>query len=249
MNGSYKALLWDNDGVLVDTERWYFQATREVLAEVGIELTEALYFEHFLASSNGVSQLAAGRGFSETEITTLRQKRDKLYEHHLVHQPLAIPGVRETLQALRPHFTMGIVTSSRRSHFETIHQRTGFLEYFDFAITSDDCENCKPAPDPYLQAIARSGFPAASCLAIEDAPRGLVAARAAGLDCWIIPTTLSRYADFSGATRMLNGITEVASLLLGSRVESGEKQPIGRMSIIGDVPFDRSASPGGTSRK
>lgn len=218
----YRALLWDNDGVLVDTERWYFQATREVLAEVGIDLTEALYFEHFLASANGVSQVAAARGFSETEIASLRQKRDMLYQHHLAHQPLPIPGVRETLHALRPHFAMGIVTSSRRAHFETIHQRTGFLEFFDFAITSDDCENCKPAPDPYLQAISRSGFPAASCLAIEDAPRGLVAARAAGLDCWIVPTILSRYADFSDATRIVSGVTEVASLLLESRLKSGQ---------------------------
>jgi HAD superfamily hydrolase (TIGR01509 family) len=220
MDSSYKALLWDNDGVLVDTERWYFQATREVLAEVGIDLTEALYFEHFLASDNGVSHVAAARGLSETEIARLRQQRDALYEHHLAHQPLPIPGVRETLHALRPHFTMGIVTSSRRVHFETIHQRTGFLEYFDFAITSDDCENCKPAPDPYLQAIARSGFLTASCLAIEDAPRGLVAARAAGLDCWIVPTTLSRYADFSRAARTLSGVTEVASLLLSCSKKS-----------------------------
>lgn len=211
---SYKALLWDNDGVLVDTERWYFHATREVLAEVGIDLTEALYFEHFLASANGVSHIAAARGFGEAEIATLRRKRDKLYERHLARQPLAMPGARETLQALRPHFTMAIVTSSRRAHFETIHRRTGFLEFFDFALTGDDYERSKPAPDPYLQAIARSGFPAAGCLAIEDAPRGLIAARAAGLDCWVIPTALSRYADFSGATRILSGTTEVASFLL-----------------------------------
>jgi HAD superfamily hydrolase (TIGR01509 family) len=221
---AYRALLWDNDGVLVDTERWYFQATREVLAEVGIELTEALYFEHFLATSNGISHLAAARGFSETQIAQLRQKRDQSYEQHLAHQSLAIPGVRETLQVLRPHFAMGIVTSSRRSHFEMIHRRTGFLEFFDFAITADECENCKPAPDAYLQAIARSGFPAASCLAIEDAPRGLIAARAAGLDCWIVPTSLSRYADFSSASRILGGVTEVASLLLGFCPES-EKDP------------------------
>lgn len=220
MNTPYKVLLWDNDGVLVDTEQWYFKATRDVLAEAGIDLTEALYFEHFLASANGVSHLAATRGFSESEIARLRRKRDERYQHHLDHQPLAIPGARETLQELRPHFTMGIVTSSRRTHFETIHSRTGFLEFFDFAITADDCENCKPAPEPYLQAIARSGFPPAGCLAIEDAPRGLVAASAAGLDCWIIPTALSRFADFSGATRTLSGVTDVGSLLLHSRVNS-----------------------------
>src|SRR5215831_13837960 len=92
----YRAILWDNDGVLVDTERWYFRATRDVLADVGVELTEALYFEHFLASANGMTHLAAARGLSETEIERLRRKRDERYEHHIEREPLAIPGVLET---------------------------------------------------------------------------------------------------------------------------------------------------------
>jgi beta-phosphoglucomutase-like phosphatase (HAD superfamily) len=71
-------------------------------------------------------------------------------------------------------------------------------------------------PDPYLAAVARSGFPTARCLAIEDAPRGLIAARAAAVDCWVIPTELTRQAPFSGATRVLNRIADVAALLLGA---------------------------------
>src|SRR5215471_17125357 len=93
----HRAILWDNDGVLVDTERWYFQATRDILAEVGVDLTEALYFEHFLANANGTWHLATARGLSETEIAGLQQKRNERYQYALEHQPLAIPGVRETL--------------------------------------------------------------------------------------------------------------------------------------------------------
>jgi HAD superfamily hydrolase (TIGR01509 family) len=210
----YRALLWDNDGVLVDTEHWYYQANREVLAGVGIDLTEDLYLKNFLASSGGAWHLAAARGVTDAGIAALRRERDARYERFLEQHPLAIPGVREALQALRPHFTMGIVTSSRRSHFEMIHRRTGFLGFFDFALTLEDYERSKPDPAPYLKAIARSGFPAAACLAIEDAPRGLAAARAAGLDCWVIPTELSRRADFSGASRILGSIAEVAPALM-----------------------------------
>jgi hypothetical protein len=110
----YRAILWDNDGVLVDTERWYFKATREVLAEVGIELTEALYFEHFLANSGGAWHLAAARGLSASAITSLRHDRNERYQFFLEHQPIAIPGVRETLQALRPQFTMGCPLNQRK---------------------------------------------------------------------------------------------------------------------------------------
>ncbi len=211
----YRALLWDNDGVLVDTESLYFAANRRVLARLGVELTEELYFELFLARSSGAWHLAAERGCSELEIAALRRERDTIYAGLLETEPLAIDGVAGVLRDLQPHFLMGIVTSSRRDHFEAIHRRTGFREYFDFALTIEDYPRSKPAPDPYLAAIARAGVPAAECLAIEDAPRGLTAARAAGLDCWVVPTALSRRADFSAATRILTGVREVAAGLLG----------------------------------
>ena len=212
---TYGAIFWDNDGVLVDTERWYFQATREVFAEVGVDLTAELYFEHFLSCSSGAWHLASARGLGEADIATLRRARNERYQGLLEQESITIAGVRETLQALRPHFAMGIVTSSRRAHFETIHRRTGLLEFFDFVLTLEDYARSKPAPDPYLAAIARSGLPGDRCLAIEDAPRGLAAARAAALDCWVIPTELTRPANFSGATRILDKVADVASVLLG----------------------------------
>ncbi len=211
----YRALLWDNDGVLVDTESLYFAANRRVLARLGVELTEELYFELFLARSSGAWHLAAERGCTEREIAALRRERDAIYAGLLETEPLAIDGVIGVLRDLRPHFLMGIVTSSRRDHFEAIHRRTGFREYFDFALTIEDYARSKPAPDPYLAAIARAGVPAPECLAIEDAPRGLAAARAAGLDCWVVPTALSRRADFSEAARVVTGVREVAAGLLG----------------------------------
>ena len=210
----YAAILWDNDGVLVDTERWYFQATREVFAGVGIDLTVGLYFEYFLSRSKGTSRFASAHGLSEADIAGMQGSRNERYLQMLEQERITIVGVRETLAVLRPHFVMGIVTSSRRQHFEAIHRRTGLLEFFDFAITHEDYARSKPAPDPYLAAVARSGLPAGRCLAIEDAPRGLIAARAATLDCWVIPTEFTRRATFSGATRVLDRTTDVAALLL-----------------------------------
>lgn len=211
---NYGAILWDNDGVLVDTERWYFQATREVFAGVGIDLTIELYFEYFLSRSGGTSHLASARGLSEADIAAIQAARNERYLQMLEQELITIVGVRETLAALRPHFVMGIVTTSRRAHFEAIHRRTGLLEFFDFTVTLEDYARSKPAPDPYLTAVARSGLPAGRCLAIEDAPRGLTAARAAALDCWVIPTEFTRKAVFSGASKVLDRITDVASLLL-----------------------------------
>ena len=213
---NYAVLLWDNDGVLVDTERWYLEATREVFAGVGIDLTTELYFEYFLLRSSGTSKFASAYGLSGADIAMMQGVRNERYLQMLAQEQITIAGVRETLALLRPHFVMGIVTSSRRRHFETMHRRTGLLEFFDFAITHEDYAHSKPAPDPYLAAVARSGLPAGRCLAIEDAPRGLMAARAALLDCWVIPTELTRRAAFPGATRVLDRITDVSALLLNA---------------------------------
>jgi HAD superfamily hydrolase (TIGR01509 family) len=210
----YRAILWDNDGVLVDTEQCYFEACRETLAQVAIDLTEAMYFDYWLASDRGMPHVSAGRGLTDQRIMELKVERDASYERRLEERSLAIAGVREVLCALRPHFTMGIVTSSRRHHLEAIHRRTGFLELFDFTLTEEDYLRSKPHPDPYLAGIARTGLRPDECLAIEDAPRGLAAARAAGLDCWVIPTPLTAAATFAGAARVLGSIAEVATLLL-----------------------------------
>ncbi len=205
--------------MLVDTERWYFQATRDVFAGAGIELTADMYFEYFLARSQGTSTFASAQGLSEAEIAAMSASRNERYGQMLEQESITMDGVRETLALLRPHFVMGIVTSSRRPHFEAIHHRTGLLEFFDFAITREDYAQSKPAPDPYLAGVARSGVPAGNCLAIEDAPRGLIAAQAALLDCWVIPTELTRRATFPGASRVLDHITDVSALLLDANSE------------------------------
>lgn len=210
----YDAILWDSDGVLVDTERWYFQATRESFANIGVDLTVELYLEYFLSRSSGASHFAASQGLSEVDIADLCSTRNERYLSLIEQSPIMISGVRETLQSLQPHFKMGIVTSSRRAHFEAIHRRSGLLEYIDFVITLEDCARRKPAPDSYLAAIARSGLPSYRCLSIEDSPRGLAAAQAAKLDCWVIPTGFTQSADFTGATRILRNIAEVASTIL-----------------------------------
>jgi HAD superfamily hydrolase (TIGR01509 family) len=211
---NYAVILWDNDRVLVDTERWYFEATRELFAGMGIELTVEHYSEYFLSRSIGTSTFGSAHGLSEADIAALQDARNERYVQLLAQEEVTIEGVRETLAVLRPRFAMGIVTSSRRQHFETMHRRTGLLELFDFAITHEDYAHGKPAPDPYLVAIARSGSPPTRGLAIEDAPRGLIAARAAALDCWVIPTEITRQASFAGATRVLNRVADVAALLL-----------------------------------
>ncbi len=204
-----RAILWDNDGVLVDTEHLYFQATQRVMASAGVELTEQLYVDHFLVEGRGAWHLLEDRGVSAEEIARLRDARNDLYGHLLREEPRAIPGVAETLQALRGRYVMGVVTSSRKDHFDLIHEQTGLLQYFDFVLTAGDYPRTKPHPDPYLAAVARSGVDADACIAIEDSERGLEAATAAGVRCIVVPTHLTRGGKFERALRVLGSVREI----------------------------------------
>ena len=208
------AVFWDNDGVLVDTERLYYQATQEILATAGIELTEEQYYQYFLVQNCGAFHLAQAKGLSDAAIDALRDARNARYNELLNISPVAIEGVEEVLQQMKGKFVMGIVTSSHREHFDTTHQHTTLVQYVDFVLTSEDYSVTKPDPAPYLAAIQRSGCRPEECLVVEDSERGLLAATRAGLKCVVIPRDLTRRGDFRAAYRVLNNIAQVLELLI-----------------------------------
>ena len=208
-----KAIFWDNDGVLVDTERLYFQATQQVLATIGITLTKAQFIDLFLVQGTGAWHLTAEKGFSLAEIEQLRSERNTLYATFLARDITVNDGVRDVLDALAGGYFMGIVTSSRREHFELIHQQTGLLPYFQFVLASGDYPRSKPHPDPYLAAVERSGYPKTACLVIEDSERGLAAAKEAGLRCIVVPNAFTRKSNFTGADMVLDRLTDLLSVL------------------------------------
>ena len=214
-----KAILWDNDGVLVDTEFLYRDATREVLATIGIELTDEQYRELFLKQNNGAWHLAAERGYRENEIAAMRRTRDERYATLLAARNHVIAGVEDVLKELHGRYAMGVVTSSQRTHFDIIHAATGLMRYFDFVLAREDYTNSKPDPEPYRAGIARTGFTADECIAIEDTPRGLIAATAAGLRCIVVPNALTLGGDFKAAHKVLAHIRELPRLL--AAVEQG----------------------------
>jgi HAD superfamily hydrolase (TIGR01509 family) len=209
-----KAIFWDNDGVLVDTEHLYFLATRQVLESVGVSLSEEQYIDLFLRQGTGAFHLAAERNVSPEGIAHLRQERNEIYSALLSSEPLIIDGVREVLEALHGKYMMGIVTSSRQDHFELIHRNTGLLPYFQFTLTASDYTHFKPDPEPYLKAVERSGFQRHECLVVEDSERGLTAATAAGLRCIVVPSGFTHGGRFIGAYKVLSRLSQLPSELM-----------------------------------
>jgi len=210
----FEAIFWDNDGVLADTESLYYRATREVLATVGVDLPEEAYVELFLRQGKGAWHLAEARGLSAARVEALRRQRDDLYSALIDAGPALFPHVVEIVQRLARRYRMAIVTSSEPQHFERIHREPTFLALFEFILTRSHYREAKPHPEPYLCALERSRLAPSQCLVVEDSERGLRAAKAAGLTCWVIPSGLTRRCRFAGADRVLASADELAAALL-----------------------------------
>jgi HAD superfamily hydrolase (TIGR01509 family) len=207
-------ILWDNDGVLVDTEPWYFKATQRALAELGVPLDDATYQQRMVRGASSW-ELASQAGIDPARIAAKRQQRDDYYQAYLAEEDIAVPGVEQVLESLANNHDvkMAIVTTSTRAHFDVIHNNRNILRFMDFVLTREDYVSSKPDPEPYLLALNRFGAGADECLVVEDSQRGLQAAIAAGIDCAVVYNAFTESHDFTGATHVVRSIAELPGLI------------------------------------
>ena len=173
-------LLFDHDGVLVDTEKWYFEATSQALAKLGITMTFDDYKQHLVDGSSNWAD-AVKKGVPQVEIDIVRAWRDDRYQYYLQREDIDILGVAEVLNELRKNFQMAVITTSKRADFELIHRQRTLLDNMDFILCREDYVKAKPHAEPYEAGLQRFGVEADCTLVIEDSKRGLAAAEAAGI--------------------------------------------------------------------
>ncbi len=213
MKEAFDAILFDNDGILVDTEPLFLQATQEILATVDVILTAEDYHEISMRRGRSVFDLASARGISDEEILALRARRSRRYSELIDEGVRVLDGVAAALERIHGVLPMAIVTSSDRDHFDRIHRQTDLTRYFDFVLTAGDYTHHKPHPEPYLTAATRLDVAPARCLVIEDTERGLNSAITANMTCIAIPNGLSEAGDFTNAHARLESMKELPTLL------------------------------------
>ncbi len=203
-----KGVLWDNDGVLVDTERFFFEVNRDLFRAHGIELTERMFLDWYLRDNCGAWHLIDG--VTPELIVARRADRDVMYSARLVAEAIGpVAGIEAVLAHVGARVPMGVVTSARRDHFELIHNGLDLVRHFQFVLTSDDYGGTKPSPEPYLRGLERLRVAAQDCLVVEDSPRGLQAANAAGIACIVLRHPLTREHRFDGAYRVVDSMAEL----------------------------------------
>lgn len=211
-----RALIFDFDGLIVDTESAIYEAWRELYLAHGHDLPLPTYvqcvgsvFGHY----DPMAALEALLGGPVDWDTHLPMKDAKIRTGQ--HGLDTMPGIRPLLAEARAAGVPCVVaSSSQRSHVEGWLQRIGIRDEFQFVRSRDDVERAKPFPDLFLSAAAGLGLAPEDCLVLEDSANGLRASLAAGVPCVIVPSPVTMGSDFTGAAAILESLEGVGLEIL-----------------------------------
>lgn len=206
-----KAVIFDFDGVILDTETPWYEAYVEVFREEGVELPLSEWakgigtsFEH----DPIFDLLAQGTG-REVNVKAIRRRAFARYKQ-LTESLTVLPGVEALLaDAKRLGLKVGLASSSDRAWVEGFLAKYNLLHHFEAISTMDDVERVKPEPDLYLRTMKLLGVEGHEAFAIEDSLNGLNAALAAGLSCVVVPNAVTGGLPFAGETLRLSSLADM----------------------------------------
>lgn len=183
------AVLWDLDGVLVDSTRYHYEAYREMLTGSGRELG----FEEFRNLIGLRNETILRRLFGELpagEVERLARRKEELFRERIAGNVEALPGAADLVRRLqREGVPMAIVSSTPRANIDLILGILGLGGAFSAIVGAEDAGRGKPDPEGFLVAAGRLGVAPADCVVLEDAPEGIEGAKAAGMRCVGVATT------------------------------------------------------------
>jgi HAD superfamily hydrolase (TIGR01509 family) len=216
-----KAVVFDFDGVLADSELFHLQACQEVLSPLGVTLTREEYYANYLGYDDVqfFTRLGEAYGWNmdEQQLEALIAEKGRVFDECIESADVLYPEAARCVERLATAFPLGIASGALRHEIEAILRRGGLTAYFRFIVASGDTAHTKPAPDPYLLAAELHGMPPAACVAIEDSRWGIESAKSAGLVC-IAVTTSYGAADLRLADRIIGSLEELTPALIQSVV-------------------------------
>jgi len=204
----YRAVIFDMDGLLLDTETLWHGAEVELFRRHGGDFTWDDKMAVMGTSFDQTAHYFSERlGASPAEGRALVAEMVEIMRESLTRQVEGRPGAIELVERLRGRIPLALASNSGRLLVDTALATAKLTDVFDAVISSDDVAHGKPAPDIYLLACERLGVSPAEALALEDSPTGIAAAKAAGLACIGVPQFAE--TDVSAADRVIDSLEEL----------------------------------------
>lgn len=193
-----KAIIFDFDGVIADTEPLHLKAFQLTLKENGIELSDEDYFENYLAYDDKTlfKELLKDRNYehNEAQISDFMNRKSEHFENVLKGNILVLEGVPEFISTISGKYPLAIGSGALRSEIIDILESGGLREHFEIIVSADEVINCKPDPQVFIETLRRLNnldsvsekISPQECLVIEDSTSGIKAAHSAGMKCLAI---------------------------------------------------------------
>ncbi|KKG11607.1 HAD family phosphatase [Methanosarcina sp. 2.H.A.1B.4] len=185
----FKAIIFDVDGVLVDSMRFHADAWVEAFREAGISIKREDIYEIEGGNDRGIVRSIfekSGKNPGPEDFESIPRRKREILDLSLIKP---FDGVVSCLDKLRDKFRLALVSGSSRLVVGTVIENF-FSGIFEVVVTGSDVENGKPAPEPYLKAVEKLSLSEDECLVVENAPMGIEAAKNAGLYCVAVASTL-----------------------------------------------------------
>jgi HAD superfamily hydrolase (TIGR01509 family) len=203
-----RAVIFDFDGIVIDSEGLQYKSYLEVLSQYDVWVSLEEYAEFWIAAGCGPEHAVSKYGIPVTP-NELRDMKNPVYHAILQREVTLMPGIVAALTRLGAELPLALATNSNRLDVGYVMDRFDLGRYFAAVVTRDDYVRPKPEPDAFLAAAAQLGVRPQDCVVVEDAYKGIIAAKRAGAKVAAIPNEYTRNNDFSAADCVLTSLDEL----------------------------------------
>lgn len=205
-----KLVIFDMDGLLVDSEVLHLKAWYTVFEKNGLVITEEEYVEEWIQGGRGIKEYFVRKKLGPIEdALKIREEKKVLFDQLIVKELEIKPGAKELLNNLSGKINLVLASASYKKSIEIIINKFDLEKYFEAILSVDDVTKAKPDPEIFLEAAKRMNIKPSECVVIEDAEKGLKAAKAAGMKCIIVPDQFTLKGDFSKADLIVDSLVRL----------------------------------------
>lgn len=209
---SIPALIFDLDGLLVDSEPLHLLAYRSILADFGLELTQQEFVEGWLSyGGKGIRYYLEKMGIEDPgKIQAVRELKADRFLQIAYEKVKLMPGAKALLQKVKSRALIcGIGTGAYRREYELMVEECGLRDYIEVVVGGNEVAKNKPSPDVFLKVAEKLNVAPEQCVVFENSNLGIRAARKAKMKCLVVPSPFTAHQDFSGADQLFGSLEEI----------------------------------------
>ena len=209
-----KAVIFDMDGVIVNTEKLYAESAMATFSKYGVNLTEQEYYDFWTRDGGKTADFFEKKNVTNLNVIQIRDEKRAIFLEEMEKDPRIIDGAPEKVKELGEKYPLALVTSSHIHVVDIVLKHSGIKDCFSVVLAEDNVKHSKPNPEGFLLAAEKLKVNPKECVVIEDAEKGVIAAKEAGMKCIAIPNKYTENNDFSRADIVINNIKEISDELI-----------------------------------